>query len=248
MENEQEQPKEEVVEEQVVEETPIEVTPVEQTEEEKETERERNLKAENRRKAEELERLREENNRLREHQPVQEDVSIILKRMSDRELESYLNNAQYSANHLQIREILDERRYDRYHARKEEQRLKLDAEIELESKFPEVLNPAHPLALKTKELMRLHRLENHPQGRLLAARLAASELGKQKAVAAGRKAEQTRQADVKANFQGDSGRPAPVKGDKVKLEELKKKAMEGDPEAKTEWFKLRGLLDLKPKA
>lgn len=236
----QEEVKEEVVAEEEVKEVVAEV-PVEQTEEEKETEREKNLKAENRRKAEELAQLREELQRAREHQPVQEDITTILKRMSDRELESYLNNAQYSANHIQIREILDERRYDRYHARKEEQRARLDSEIELESKFPDVLNPSHPMALKTKELMRLHRLENHPQGRLIAARLAASELGKTKAVAAGRKAEQNRQTDVKANFQGESARPAPVKSDKVKLEELKKKAMAGDPVARAEWFKQRGL-------
>jgi predicted RNase H-like nuclease (RuvC/YqgF family) len=188
MENEEVKP--EVVNEAPVEEAVEQVEEV--VEEPVESEREKNLKAEARRKQEELIRLREENERLRNHQPANESENIDrqLRNMSDRELEAYLNNAQYSNLHINIREILDERRFDRYQAKKEESRLKLDAEIEVESKFPEVLNPAHPLALRTKELMRLHRLENHPQGRLIAA------------LAAGRKKEQKRQADVKANFAG----------------------------------------------
>ncbi len=90
--------------------------------------------------------------------------------------------------------------------------------------------------------MRSMRLENHPQGRLIAARLAASELNVSKAVAAGRKAEQTRQADVKANFGGESNRPAPKVSDKVKLEELEKRAANGDFEARKQLFKLRGII------
>jgi hypothetical protein len=200
-----------------------------------------NAKAENRRKQEELERLREENNRFRENQPVSEAENIDkqLRRMSDRELEAYLNNNQYANLHIPIKEILDERRFDRYSAKKEESRVRLDAEIELEQRFPDVLNPSHPMALKTKELIRLHRLESHPQGRLIAARLAASELGVKKAVETGRKLEQHRQADVKANFSGEPGRPAPKVSDKVKVEELKKRAQAGDEAARIEWMRYR---------
>lgn len=237
----EEQLPEEVTPEPVVE-APVETPVIEDVVEEVvETERERNLKAENRRKAERIRELEEIANRRTEPQQ-QEDAGTILNRMSDRELESYLNNQQYAANHLQIKEILNERLVDRRLAKREEQRVRFDAELEVESNFPDVLNPAHPLALKTKELMRSMRLENHPQGRLIAARLAASELGKVKAVAAGRKAEQDRQTDVKANFSGEPSRPAPKVSDKTKDEELKKRAMSGDAAAKAEWFKRRGLI------
>lgn len=235
MENEQkpdEVKDETVVDEQVTEQA-------EATEAEQETEREKNLKAETRRKQEELIRLREENERLRNVQPVSEveNIDKQLRRMNDRELDGYLNNAQYANLHIAIREIQDERKYDRYHAKKEEQRARLDAEIEVETKFPEVLVPTHPMALKTKELLRLHHLENHPQGRLIAARLAASELKQSKANAAGRKAEQNRQADVKANFGGESGRPAPKVSDAAKDEELKQRAKAGDMDAQKEWIR-----------
>lgn len=236
----QEEVVEEVKEEVVVEESEVKT---EETVEEEvvETEREKNLKAEARRKQEEVIRLREENERLREHQPVTEEVNVDkqLRRMSDRELESYLNNAQYSNLHISIKEILDERRFDRYTAKKDAERVKLDAEIAIEQKYPEVLNPSHPMALRTKELIRQYRLESNPQGRLIAAELAASEFGKKKAVAAGRKQEQDRQADVKANFQGDSARQAPKVSDKVKVEELKKRALQGDETARREWMAYR---------
>ena len=234
--NEEVQPTEEVVE-QVEQEV---TEPVESVEELKQ--RLQNAQAEARRKQEELVKAREEAERLREnHQPASEAENIDkqLRRMSDRELESYLNNQQYNNLHIPIREILDERRFDRFISKKNEQRERLDAEIELENKFPEVLNPSSPMALKTKELIRLHRLESHPQGRLIAARLASSELGVKKAVETGRKLEQHRQADVKANFSGESARPAPKVSDKVKVEELKKRAQAGDETARREWMQYR---------
>jgi hypothetical protein len=234
---EQEKQVEEVVEEkadEVVEEQPV----LEETAEEKETEREKNLKAENARKQAEIERLRmemEQRSMPKEQQTPEE----IIRRMDDREIIACLASQQYADNHALMRDVLDERKFNRYQRRQEEQRAKLDSEIERQKNFPETFNATHPMAIKMTELMYQYRLENNPAGRLLAAKLASSELSKVKAVAAGRKQEQNRQADVKANFQGEVGRSAPKVSDTVKVEELKKRALAGDENARLEWMRYR---------
>lgn len=246
MENEQEQPIEEVkeeaapeavdqVKEEVVEEV-AEETP------EQESERERNLKAENSRKQAEIERLRQELDLRNVPKVEAETPEEMIRRMSDKELLAYLNSAQYADHHPLIKDVLDERKFDRYQRRKDENRLRLDSELERQRKYPETTNPSHPMAIRMTELMYLHRLDNTPSGRLVAAELAHAETLKAKSLAAGRKVEQNRQADVKANFQGAPSRPAPKVGDKVKLDELKKKAQSGDETARKEWFRLKGLI------
>lgn len=230
----QEEVKEEVVEQQV-EAQPEEVVP-EQVQEEvvKEDRPEINYKAE-------LERLRSEREQLRmelerRSQPAEESPEDILRRMNDNELRSYLALPQYAVQHGLIQDILDERKFTRYQRKQEETRLKLDSEIERQKKYPETMNPSHPMAIRMSELMYLHRLDNSPSGRLVAAQLASIEFEKAKAEAAGRKKEQSRQADVKANFQGETSRPAPKVSDKNKLAELKRRADQGDQAAKQEYL------------
>lgn len=233
---EEEQKHEEVVEQEGAQQEEV----VE--EEVKESERERNLKAENARKALKIQQLQEELDAkaAKSVEPVfnPQDLST----WKDHELKAVQKDPQYVAIHDQAQELLEKRRFQRFQKEESEKTLRLNAELERQKQYPETLDPTHPMSVRMSELMYQYRLENNPAGRLVAARLASSESKQVKAAAAGRKAEQNRQADVKANFQGESGRPAPKVGDKVKLEELKKRAMEGDPIAKAEWFKIRGLI------
>jgi hypothetical protein len=91
-----------------------------------------------------------------------------------------------------------------------------------------------------RNLCTQYRLETPQQGACCGS-FSIFRARKIKSRCSGRKLEQDRQADVKANFEGDR-RPAPVVGDKVKLEELKKRAMSGDKQAQAEWFKARGII------
>ncbi len=231
-----EQPKVEEVVEQ-------EVSAMEEVvEETKESEREKNLKAENARKAQEIQRLREEleakNIRPTEPSFNPQDLTT----WKDHELKAVMKDPQYVALHDQAAELLERRRFQRFQREEQEKNLRVNTELERQQKYPETLDPTHPMAIKMSELMYQYRLDNNPAGRLLAARLAASELKQVKALAAGRKQEQTRQADVKANFSGEPSRPAPKVSDTAKLEELKKRAANGDEAARQEWFKHRGLI------
>lgn len=206
-----------------------------------ESEREKNLKAENSRKTQEIQRLREE---LDAKKPkAQEKFNPQdLTTWKDHELKAVMKDQQYAALHDQASELLEHRRFQRFHNEREESLLRMNAELERQKKYPETLDPTHPMAVRMSELMLQHRLDHTPSGRLVAAQLAASELKQQKAVAAGRKQEQNRQADVNANFSGEAARPTPKVSDKNKLEELKKRALSGDAEAKAQWFKIKGLI------
>jgi hypothetical protein len=238
MENEQEQPKEEAVVEQeqpVVEEAVVE-EPQESVEELKQ--RLANAKAENIRKTQELQKLREQTD-SRNAPAKQKFDPTDLSTWNDIELKAVLKDPQYAAIQTQAEELLDKRRFQRYHAEQEESKLRVNAELERQKRFPETLDPSHPMAIRMSELMHLHRLDRTPAGYLVAAELAASQFKQQKASAAGRKLEQSRQTDVKVNFQGEASRPAPKVSDKSKVEELKKRAMQGDEEARREWMAFR---------
>lgn len=239
MEENKEPVNEEVLEEPVKEEVVLE-EPKETVEELKQ--RLENARAENSRKAQELQRLREEldNKVVSKADPAFNPQDLTT--WKDHELKAVLKDPQYAALHDQATELLEKRRFQRFHAEREESLLRMNTELERQKKYPETFDPMHPMAVRMSELMNQHRLGNTPSGRLVAAQLAHSEMLQTKARAAGRKQEQDRQADVKANFQGESGRSAPVKSDKVKDEELKKLAMSGDKAAQTEWFKRRGLI------
>ena len=205
-----------------------------------ETEREKNLKAENARKALEIQRLRDEMASSRQPKQVTDvnDPST----WKDHELKAALKDPNWAHMHDAAQEEIETRRMKRFLLQREEETLHMNSELERQQKYPETLDPTHPMAVKMTELMHSYRLSNTPAGRLVAARLAASELKPSKAVAAGREQERNRQADVKANFQGDPSRPAPKVSDKTKLEELKKRAMLGDTAAQAEWFKHRGII------
>lgn len=229
-----------VQKEEVVEEVAAEVS----AEEKAETEREKNLKAENQRKALEIQRLRDElaAKSHTESAPASSAPNgVDLSKYRDVELKAGLKDPNNAHMYDQIEEELHSRRIRRIQAEDQEKALRLNTELERQKNYPETFDPSHPMAVKMSELMHSYRLDNTPAGRLVAARLASSELQQQKAVAAGRKLEQNRQADVNANFSGES-RPAPKVRDTVKLEELKKRAQSGDKEAQAEWFKHRGLI------
>jgi hypothetical protein len=199
-----------------------------------------NAKAENARKTQEIQRLREEAEARQK--PADTFNPQDLTTWKDHELKAVLKDQQYVAIHDQAQELLEKRRFQRFQAEREESTLRVNAELERQKEYPETFDPAHPMSVRMNQLMRENHLDRTPAGRLVAARLAASELEKSKAVAAGRKQEQDRQADVNASYQGESRRPVPTASDKAKLEELKKKAMAGDQAAKAEWFKARGLI------
>lgn len=201
-----------------------------------------NAKAENSRKTQEIQRLREEVDA--KHSKPAENVfnPQDLTTWKDHELKAVMKDPQYVALHDQANELLERRRFQRFQAEKDESQLRMNTELERQKEYPETFDPTNPMAVRMSELMHQYRLANNPAGRLVAARLAHSEAKTEKARAVGRKEEQDRQADVKANFQGDAVRPAPKVSDKVKAEELKKKAMAGDRAAQAEWFKLKGLI------
>lgn len=220
------------------------VTEVPKTEEVQETEREKNLKAENTRKALEIQRLREEletKARPSQNESTAPTGGVDLTQYRDIELKAELKNPATIHLHDAIEEELQSRRFRRFQAAEAEKNLRLSSESERTQFYPETLDPTHPMSIKMSELMQAYHLSHNPAGRLLAARLASSELEKQKALAAGRKLELDRQADVNANFNGGA-RPAPKVRDTAKLEDLKKRAMSGDKTAQAEWFKTRGLI------
>ncbi len=201
-----------------------------------------NAKAENARKAQEIQRLREEMDAKRTKASDVVFNPQDLTTWKDHELKAVMKDPQYAALHDQASELLERRRFHRFQAEKDESQLRMNTELERQKEYPETFDPANPMAVRMSELMNQYHLANNPAGRLLAARLAHSEVKTAKARAVGRKEEQDRQVDVKASFQGDAVRPAPKVSDKVKVEELKKRAMSGDREAQAEWFKHKGLI------
>ena len=203
-----------------------------------------NAKAENLRKTQELQKAREEALRANAvpDKPVSQDPREVLKSWKDHELKAMLKDASQAAYHDYYEEELTRRRFQRYQNEQVEKQVRLNSELERQKKYPETFDPSHPMSVRMQELMALHRLDNSPSGRLVAAELAHKEVLIKKAADAGRKNEQNRQADVNASFNGGAPRPAPKPSDKAKLDELKKRAMEGDKAAQVEWFKLRGII------
>jgi uncharacterized protein with von Willebrand factor type A (vWA) domain len=204
-----------------------------------EDERTKNLKMENARKAQEIQRLREQLEATTKAAPTFNPNDLTT--WQDRELKAVLKDPQYAHLHDQAEALLDKRKFRRYQAEQEEQNVRMGAELERQKNFPETFDPTHPMSARMSEILHSYRLDNTPAGRLVAAKLAASEFAAKRAEAVGRKKEQDRQADVKASYTGES-RPAPKPTDSVKVEELKKRAQAGDLEAKRQWFKLRGLI------
>ncbi len=196
-----------------------------------------NAQKENERKALELQRLREETQAKAESYNVND-----LNTWKDHELRAVSKDPQYAHLHDKAEQILSRRITKRILAEEREVELRTKAELERQKLYPETFAPGHPMELRMREIIAENRLESTPASYLVAAKLAAHEQAAKKAAMAGRKQEQNRQADVNANF-GGGNRPAPVSNvDAVKMEELKKRAQAGDPEAKKAWFKARGLI------
>lgn len=196
-----------------------------------------NLKAENARKAQKIEELREMANKPAATVYNPNDLTT----WNDRELKAVKNDPQYAHLADQAEEILQTRSFNRFLAKQQEQQLKQNAELQRQKLYPESFNPSSQLSLAMQEILVQYRLDNTPAGRLAAAEIASSRMKAQAAEALRRKQEQDRVADVTGNFSGGN-RPQPPKVDTVKLEELKKRAMAGDEQARRDWFKARGII------
>lgn len=218
--------------------TPEAVVPQEPTETVEELKaRLENLKAENARKAQKIEELREMASKPAAPVFNPNDLTT----WNDKELKAVKNDPQYAHLHDQAEELLQTRSFNRFLAKQEEMRLAQTAELQRQKLYPETFNPNSQLSLAMQEIISQYRLDNTPAGRLAAAELASSRLKAQAAEAQRRKQEQDRLADVNSNFSGGS-RPQPQKADTVRDEELKKRALSGDPEARAAWFRRKGLI------
>jgi hypothetical protein len=228
------QPEAEVVKEEVVVENSVEV----KSEDVVESEREKNLKAEARRKAEEIQRLRDELQAAKSQQAYNPNDLTTWK---DNELKAVMRDPQYAHLHDQAENILDKRKFNRFIKEQTHLSARQQSELERQKNFPETLDPSHPTTLRMQEILNQNPgLDQTPTGLLIAAKIAASESKVKKAEVTGRKKEQDRQADVKASYSGEN-RPAPVATDKVKDEELYKQASQGDKNSLYALMKKRGL-------
>src|ERR1051326_152678 len=192
---------------------------------------EENYKAEIERKNREIERLRMLAVQ-RQEQPKQRDPND-LKTWADHELKAVVNSNDPSVMPYkdQANEILLDRKVDARLARQAETHKRVTADLELKQQFPESLDPTSELSSKIDELTEKYDLDKSPAGRLVAAKLAASELnrGKDASSARAEKTEKDRVAALKANMV-DGDRPAPTESGRnldAKRKELADKLVSG---------------------
>ena len=210
----------------------------------------KNREAELDRKNREIERLRLLTVQ-RQEQPKQRDPNDI-RTWSDHELRAIVNSNDSSVLPYkeQANELLLDRKVDARLARQAETNKRVRADLELKEKFPEALDPVSPLSVKIDELTTKYDLDKSPAGRLVAAKLAASELnqGKSASDALKDKQEQDRVARVKGQMV-DGDRPkstAPNKSDLEKNKDLREKFLSEKSDghkAVTEWMDDTGLRD-----
>lgn len=242
----EEQGKVEVDEEVSQEETPSEEPEV--VEEEKKEERpEKNYKAELARKNAELQKLRAAQ-AARNAEPSKRDPNDI-KTWSDHELKAIIssNDPSVLAYKDAAQEELLDRRVAKVFEKKATEEKRALADIKLREKYPEALDPESELALKMEQVMEEYDLQKSPAGRLAAAKIAASELGKGRsdATAKERNAEKARVARVKGQMIDGDRSKSVQSSDPKKIEQLKqdinsKNANVADIATK-EFFKLSGL-------
>lgn len=208
---------------------------------------EENFKAELDRKNREIERLRMLAMQ-RQEQPKQRDPND-LKTWGDHELKAIVHSNDPSVMPYkdQANEILLDRKVDARLARQAETNKRVSAELELKQKFPDAADPTSELSSKIDELTSKYDLDKSPAGRLVAAKLAASELTQGKTSSDARKAkeEKDRVAGVKGQLV-DGDRPKPTETSNKTLEEkaLKEKFLSEKPdgfEAVSKWLDGSGL-------
>lgn len=185
-----------------------------------------NYKAELERKNRELERARMEL-ASRQNEPQKRDPND-LKTWSENELKAIINSNDPSVLPYkdQAHDILLDRKVDARLAKQQETDKRVRADLELRSKYPEALDPASELSMKMDELIKEHDLSRTPAGRLVAAKLAATELNRGKNVsnARGQKAEKDRLANVKGQLV-DGDRPKPTETNPDKQKNLREKLL-----------------------
>ncbi len=232
---EQEQPKDEVVQDQVEQAEP----------EVKEDRPEENYKAELARKNAEIARLRslaeEKESKVVKYDP--QDITT----WNDNELKMLVKSpdANLARYKDQAEDLLLERKVKQMQAKQYEEGRKLAAHQELESKYPEALDPSSDMAQKISKVMQEYDLSRTPAGRLVAAKIVAAE-GKA-SVAKGQSTEKERVARVKGQMvDGDRPKPTEVKNPEAKTKEQKEKLMDsrsesGQTEAISQILKDRGM-------
>lgn len=184
---------------------------------------EENYKAELERKNREIERLR-----LlaveRQEQPKQRDPNN-MRTWSDHELKAviYTNDPNWLHAKDEANEIMLDRKVDARLARQAETHRRVSADLELKQKFPEAADPSSELSSKIEEVISKYDLDKSPAGRLVAAKLAASELnqGKNSSDAIARQKEADRIARVKGQMV-DGDRAKPTTSDTKNLDEKRK--------------------------
>lgn len=207
----------------------------------------KNREAELARKNREIERMRTEL-AMRQNEPVKRDQNDI-STWADHELKTIVNSNDPSVMPYKEKanEILLDRKVDARLARKLETEKKVTAEMQLRQQFPEALDPSSDLAIKMDQIISEHDLSKTPAGRLVAAKLAAAELGQGKNTSDAKKtkSEQNRVTRVKGQMvDGDRPKPTGNESSPDKQKAFKEKLLSekrDDFKAVGDWMDSSGL-------
>jgi hypothetical protein len=163
----------------------------------------------------------------------------------DHELKLLLNDKNAVNYHEQANDILLERKVNRIREKERMQERRTLADIEIRTKYPEALDPTSELSTRIEQIMYENDLQKSPSGRLVAAKLAAAELGQtyRKSTEKERKAEANRVARVKGQMvDGDRSKPAEGDHSPKKIQELETRLQK---ESVTEASSVGEILDMR---
>lgn len=213
--------------------------------EEKQERPERNYKAELDRKNKEIERLRQEADVRERNSTPRRDPSDITT-WADHELKAVVksNDPQFAAMRDQAEEVLFERKVKSIREKERVQEKRALSDLELRSKYPDALDPHSEFASKMEQIMYEYDLQKTPAGRLVAAKIAASELGKGRSnkSALERKNESSRVRELKGQMvDGDRSKPSETKNSPKKIEDIEKGLMAGKEGSVGDALKLKGI-------
>lgn len=168
-----------------------------------------NREAELSRKNAEIERMRNELAAKNQVKPSYNANDITT--WPDHELRVLLKDPKFTQYHNQAEDILFDRKMEVKLAAKAESEKRVSAEMQLRKQFPEALDSSSELGAKVEQIMQENDLSRTPAGRLVAAKLAAAELGQGKTAsdARGQKIEKDRVSRVKGQMV-DGDRPKPT--------------------------------------
>lgn len=185
-----------------------------------------NYERELERKNAQIERLRQEAE-LRKNEVGTKRDQNDMSTWADHELKAVAKSVDPSALPYkdQAEDLLLERKVRSMREKERMQEKRALSELELKTKYPEALDPSSEMAVKMEQIMFDYDLQKSPAGKLAAAKIAASELGKGRSSdsAKERKAEADRIASVKGQMvDGDRSKPSVSEGPK-RLEEIEAK-------------------------